>query len=314
MNVSGVNIPLLNGSRVSAKIKTGFPPYLLKAVWLMCTVQLEKMAGFPPMSTKIAVAAQDGARYAAGPSVTTEIFGLPLHPVSLSDAADMMREACLRPTGSLRLMVHINANNLSLLMEQESLMRSLSSGATMFMDGIGLKLVASVLGKGWLPDINGTDLFPHVMKMAASENVRVYFLGGGPGVAARACARVAKQFGTCVALVGSSDGYFATDEEGEICARISASGADLLLIGMGCPYQEAFALRNRDRLSVRVIWTVGGLLDVLAGRHPRAPLVLRKLRLEWLFRWCVEPKAKAHRTWVRHPRLLATAVKYRYFQ
>ena len=41
---------------------------------------------------------------------------------------------------------------------------------------------------------------------------------------------------------------------------------------------------------------VGALLDFLAGRVPRAPALIRRLRMEWAFRLLVEPK----RLWRRY--------------
>ena len=60
--------------------------------------------------------------------------------------------------------------------------------------------------------------------------------------------------------------------------------------------EAEFILENYGRLIVGAIWCVGGLFDFISGRNPRAPVLLRKLRLEWFFRFLIEPRAKFQRT------------------
>ena len=47
--------------------------------------------------------------------------------------------------------------------------------------------------------------------------------------------------------------------------------------------------RNVAALAVPVAMGVGGVLDYVAGRTPRAPRWLRELGLEWLFRLLIQP-------------------------
>jgi N-acetylglucosaminyldiphosphoundecaprenol N-acetyl-beta-D-mannosaminyltransferase len=68
---------------------------------------------------------------------------------------------------------------------------------------------------------------------------------------------------------------------------------------MPTPRKERFLARHRDHLGVPFIMGVGGSLDVLAGHVRRAPLVVRQIGLEWLFRTAQEPPRLG-------PRYLAT--------
>jgi N-acetylglucosaminyldiphosphoundecaprenol N-acetyl-beta-D-mannosaminyltransferase len=78
------------------------------------------------------------------------------------------------------------------------------------------------------------------------------------------------------------------DDE-ESLSRIRESEADLLLVAYGHPRQELWIDRNRDRLAVPVALGVGGAFDFLAGRRRRAPLLMRRAHLEWLWRLALEP-------------------------
>jgi exopolysaccharide biosynthesis WecB/TagA/CpsF family protein len=97
-------------------------------------------------------------------------------------------------------------------------------------------------------------------------------------------------------LAGVRHGYFSAAEEADICADIRARHTDVLWVGLGSPHQEAFAVRNRERLAgLGWIRTCGGLFDHHAGTTRRAPLWLQTMGLEWLHRAVQEPNRLALR-------------------
>lgn len=71
--------------------------------------------------------------------------------------------------------------------------------------------------------------------------------------------------------------------------RLRETGATLLLVGMGHPHQERWIAHNTRDLDVVSI-TVGAWFDFLAGTVPRAPIWMRRRRLEWAYRLRVEPR------------------------
>ncbi|MEI6158066.1 MAG: WecB/TagA/CpsF family glycosyltransferase, partial [Atribacterota bacterium] len=73
------------------------------------------------------------------------------------------------------------------------------------------------------------------------------------------------------------------------CDQINQSHPDIVLVGLGSPKQEYWIDKNRSRLSSFVFMGVGGSFDVLSGVKKRAPLFLRKIRLEWAYRVFSEP-------------------------
>nr|WP_245848431.1 WecB/TagA/CpsF family glycosyltransferase [Actibacterium ureilyticum] len=76
---------------------------------------------------------------------------------------------------------------------------------------------------------------------------------------------------------------------------INGSGADIVLVAMGAPLQELWIDRNARHLSAGLILGVGGLFDFLAGTVRRAPLWVRKARMEWVWRLAMEPRRLARR-------------------
>ena len=70
----------------------------------------------------------------------------------------------------------------------------------------------------------------------------------------------------------------------EVLADIMRTRPDVLLVGMGSPYQEEFINEFLAKVGVPVGIGVGGSFDVLSGRVERAPEIFIRLRLEWLYR------------------------------
>ena len=99
-----------------------------------------------------------------------------------------------------------------------------------------------------------------------------------------------------LSVVGTHDGYFEKEgsENELVLQKINESGARILFVCFGAPAQEKWIDENKDRLtSVRLIAGLGGSLDVYAGIVKRAPQILIKAKLEWLYRLIREPKRVA---------------------
>ena len=85
----------------------------------------------------------------------------------------------------------------------------------------------------------------------------------------------------------------------------------MLLVAMGVPRQELWIARHIDERHCTLPIAVGALLDFLSGAVPRAPLWMRRLRLEWLFRLVVEPGRLWRRYVVGNPLFLVRVVRQR---
>ena len=78
--------------------------------------------------------------------------------------------------------------------------------------------------------------------------------------------------------------------------EINASNSDILFLGLGSPYQEKFISLYGKILNVPLQIAIGSGIEFLSSVRKRAPLMLQRLGLEWLFRLLNEPK----RLWKRY--------------
>jgi len=85
-------------------------------------------------------------------------------------------------------------------------------------------------------------------------------------------------------------------EDAKVVDEINRLSPDVLWVGLGSPKQDYWMYHHRDKLNVPVMVGVGAAFDFIAGTKKQAPVWMRKLGLEWLFRLCSEPK----RLWKRY--------------
>jgi N-acetylglucosaminyldiphosphoundecaprenol N-acetyl-beta-D-mannosaminyltransferase len=192
------------------------------------------------------------------------------------------------------IVTHINLRNYYFLNKDKLFKDKIKENCLCVFDGIGMKLGIFLKKLVWLPDLNGTDLFPILMQRLSGRGKGVYFLGTKKDILKDAAENIKRAYPT-LKLSGYQEGFFTEGEKERITKEINSSGADVLFVGMGFPIQEKFVIKNKDELKVSMIWNVGGLFDFYSNRKKRAPVWIRKIRLEWLFRLVLEPSRMIHR-------------------
>ncbi len=162
-------------------------------------------------------------------------------------------------------------------------------------DGFGLELASKILyGKGFVDNLNGTDLIPYIFSNTPKE-IKVYLYGAKPDVVVD-CVRSIKSKYKNINICGYVNGYVDDNKQDELINKINSSDADILLVAKGNPVQEKWIYKNREKLLIPVSIGVGALFDFMSGDKPRAPYIIRKFRMEWFYRLCIEPK----RMWKRY--------------
>ena len=153
-------------------------------------------------------------------------------------------------------------------------------------------LACRFLGHALPERVAGADLVHMLIEKGALKGWRFYFLGGRPGVAEIAAEKISQDF-PGIQVVGWHHGFFESIEEGEVVKSINSTKPHILLVGMGVPKQErwlAYHIHDLKDLNVPISIGVGGTIDLLAGKTQRAPLWIRNLSLEWLYRILRQPK------------------------
>ena len=101
------------------------------------------------------------------------------------------------------------------------------------------------------------------------------------------------------------------DDIDGLVARVRASGANILWIGLGTPRQDYLVHRLARDLAMPIV-PVGAAFDYWSGEINEAPAILHGSGLEWLHRLVSEPRRLWHRYLVGNPRFLVAAWRHRH--
>lgn len=146
--------------------------------------------------------------------------------------------------------------------------------------------------------------------IAAARGWRVFYLGGGPGIAEKAADLIRKaRPGVNIAV---RHGFFDMTQDSAgargVLDDIAAFAPQVLMVGMGMPRQEIWIHRNYDALPPCVVLPVGAAFDYEAGVQRAAPRWMGRMGVEWLFRLAVDPRRLFSRYCVEPWRLLGLLV------
>lgn len=178
--------------------------------------------------------------------------------------------------------------NTNFIVKCQALRPQMTADTLIINDGIGVDIATWLVHRTRFPEnLNGTDYIPAFLHRVRAD-ARVYLFGGKPGIAERAAKQLHENLQ--VQVVGTSDGYQQAQDQQRLLDSIKNSRANIVLVAMGNPMQEAWVLQNRQQLpEVQLLFGVGALLDFLAGDKARAPEWVRTIRMEWCYRLCLEP-------------------------
>ena len=213
---------------------------------------------------------------------TARVFGVPFFCGTMDEALEKIDRAV--ESKQHHHIAFINAHCLNIAYKNSAYKQVLNSCPEVFADGIGAKIGAMMLGYAVEENVNGTDMFP----LLARKPYRIYLLGGAPGVAAAALEK-AKLLNGKAEFIGCADGFFKEKSEAELFAGLKELRPDIILVAMGVPKQEMWINEHLQDLPACVAIGVGGLLDFVSERIPRAPLWMRKCNIEWCYRLYNEP-------------------------
>jgi len=166
-----------------------------------------------------------------------------------------------------------------------------------------LYLSSKILGEPLKAAIPGSSFFPAFYEYHKNDgNCKIFLLGAMDGVAQKSMDRINRNLGReiVVGAYSPSYGFEKKQEENEdIYNMINQSGANVVLVGVGCPKQEKWIDRNKAMMPRVDIWmALGATIDFEAGNIKRAPNIFQKLALEWFYRFMKEPRRMYRRYFI----------------
>ena len=148
--------------------------------------------------------------------------------------------------------------------------------------------------------VPGSELIAPLAALAARAGMPVALYGADQATLALAADRLSADH-PGLAVVARIAPAFGFDPSGPGAAadlaRLADAGARLVFLALGAPKQEILAARGRQLQPALGFVSVGAGLDFIADRQVRAPLWVRRIAMEWLWRMLSHPRRLARRYW-----------------
>jgi N-acetylglucosaminyldiphosphoundecaprenol N-acetyl-beta-D-mannosaminyltransferase len=183
----------------------------------------------------------------------------------------------------------INAAKIVAMREDPELERIIGRCELVSADGQSVVWASRILRDPLPARVAGIDLMQELLALAERRGYRVFILGAKRDVLATALRHI-KQRHPELSVAGIRDGYFSDEDAAAVAAEVAAHRPDVVFVAMSSPRKEYWLGQYGHRLGAPFVMGVGGSVDVLAGHVRRAPVVLQRLGLEWIFRLAQEPR------------------------
>ena len=224
-----------------------------------------------------------------------DLFGVGVSPTTYEEAVDLILGAAERHEPAVVACQAVHA--IVSACQDPTLRARVNSFELVTPDGQPVRWALNWLYSAGLADrVYGPELMLRLCREASRRGVGLYLYGGTPQVLERLTQRLRRDF-PALEIAGAEAPPFrrlTAEEDTEVVARINASGAGIVFIGLGCPKQDHFAYEHRGRIDA-VHVCVGAAFDFHAGMKPMAPAWMQRHGLEWLFRLGCEPRRLAGR-------------------
>lgn len=145
---------------------------------------------------------------------------------------------------------------------------------------------------------SGPDVMYKILSQSVERGEKHFFYGSSREVLDKLITNLKNQF-EGINIVGSYSPPFkdlTEEEDREIIKIINENDADYVWVGLGAPKQDVWINSHLHKINNVKFMAVGAAFDFYAGTLKRAPVWMRKIGLEWLYRLMKEPR----RLWNRY--------------
>jgi len=226
------------------------------------------------------------------------ILGTRIASVTYDEAVAAIMRAAAQPAHAY--VCACNVHTVSMARRDEHYRAALNGSLLSVPDGMPLVWAHKILGGRRLPGrVYGPMLMLKVCEAAANAGIGIFLYGGTTDVVTHLNETLQQQFPK-LKLLGALAPPFgdrAADDPSLLkeIEQINASGAGIVFVALGAPRQELFMHANAARIKPLQIG-VGAAFNFHAGKVPQAPPWMQDRGLEWLYRFCAEPR----RLWSRY--------------
>ena len=200
----------------------------------------------------------------------------------------------------------LNPHSYILARNDELFCDALKASDLLIPDGVGIKYAARLLAGKRIEKIAGADLHEIITRSLNTRAGSCFYLGSTEETLQRIKEKMARDNPETRVETYSPPfrETFREGENNEMIMAVNSFSPDVLFVGMTAPKQEKWVHKNRDKLNVPLICSIGAVFDFYAGTVQRSGKFWISMGLEWLPRLFCEPRRLWRRNFVSTPLFL----------
>lgn len=229
------------------------------------------------------------------------VFGLNISSLGQEELLEEVLQT--PPPGSgPKLLATVNVDHVVTLRTDARFRRAYDSAWRITVDGAPVFVYARAVGLDLPERVTGADLFACLVERWEPERHRLYMLVPSEEAAVRMREHMRKRgFDDQNLMIEVPPFGFESDASFNkaLLGRIREAKPTHLVLGVGAPKSEIWAYEHREQLGDAFILCVGAAIEFVTGLKKRSPLFMRRIGMEWFWRFATEPRRLFHRYFVR---------------
>ena len=217
-----------------------------------------------------------------------KIISLSVNHISFSESLGLVTEFALKKSSS-----YVCFANVHMVIEaynDKAILNQVDNADLVLPDGKPLVIACNILYGKKQERISGMDFTPLLLEKANENKFSIFVYGSTENVITAFKEKINNNY-PAIHFAGAISPPFRalTDDEIKIdIEKINHSGANIVLLSLGCPKEGKWMSQTSGKINA-VLIGIGGALPVVAGIQKRAPRWMQNMALEWFYRLIQQP-------------------------
>lgn len=219
---------------------------------------------------------------------TVKILGIDIDNIDIDEAGVLTKDLIEKSNKTCKIVVAPNTEFIMLAQKDKEFYNILKNAELATPDSVGVMIGGKLQKKQFKERIPGQAYFRKVLEIGEREGWTFYMLGGEDNIPKLAVEKLKKDYPN-IKIIGYHEGFFKQHSEEDVIKEINELKPNVLFVAMGAPLQEKWISKHKNELQVDIAAGQGGTFDYEAGKIKRAPKIIQKLCIEWLWRLILQP-------------------------
>lgn len=217
-----------------------------------------------------------------------KVVSLSVHRISFKESLEKVIGFALKKSPA-----YVCFANVHMVIEaynDKNILSQVENADLVLPDGKPLAVACKMLYGKKQERISGMDFTPLLLDKINENKLSIFVYGSTENIITAFKEKISSNY-PGIRFVGAISPPFRplTDDELVIdIEKINSSGANIVLVSLGCPKEGKWMSRASDKIN-SVLIGIGGALPVVAGVQKRAPRWMQNMALEWFYRLIQQP-------------------------